>query len=115
MALLGKLWFLDKPIQQMSHHIAKKLPFMRNTSVTKNVAEFLGTSEEGAHLAMISVAASVTPGLFKIIWTPVAVREMYRAYRKEGFKGANEVGKWFLYGSTVMTTKKVISKVFKKR
>ena len=111
MASFEKLWFWEKPIQKISSRIAKALPFMHNTSVTKNVAELLGTSEEGAHMAMIGAATSATPGLFKIIWTPIAVRELYKAYRKEGFKGVAEAGKWFLQSSEVATaTKKVISK-----
>ena len=86
-----------------------------------NLAKKLGTSEEGAHMAMIGLTTFLTPGLFKIAWTPFALVELIKAYRKDGLKGATEAGKWYLKSSAaVITTKegttsaiKLISKAFK--
>jgi len=41
MGLFEKALFWEKPIQKISGLIAKALPFMRNTTVTKNLAEVL--------------------------------------------------------------------------
>ena len=116
-----KMLFWEKPIQKISRRIARALPFMSNTSVTQNLAKKLGTSEEGAHMAMIGLTTFLTPGLFKIAWTPFALVELIKAYRKDGLKGATEAGKWYLKSSAaVITTKegttsaiKLISKAFK--
>ena len=121
MSSFNKALFWEKPIQKISRRIAKALPFMSNTSVTKNVAEKLGTSEEGAHMAMIGLTTFLTPGLFKLAWTPLAVIELIKAYKKNGLKGATEAGKWYLKSSAaVITTKegttsaiKIISNAFK--
>lgn len=121
MASFKKALFWEKPIQKISRRIARALPFMSNTSVTQNIADKLGTTEEGAHMAMIGFTTSVTPGLFKIIWTPFAVVELIKAYQKDGFKGATEAGKWYLKSYAAVTTTKeeatsaikVINKAFK--
>jgi hypothetical protein len=103
---LGKILFWEKPIQQISRKIAKALPFMSNTSVTHNVAEKLGTTSEGAHMAMIGFATFFTPGLFKIIYTPMVITELIRAYKKDGAKGLTEAGKWYLRSSVAVVATK---------
>ena len=101
-----KALFWEKPIQLISRRIARALPFMSNTSVTRNVADKLGTTEEGAHMAMIGFTTFLTPGLFKIAWTPFAVIELIKAYRKDGLKGATEAGKWYLKSSAAVIVTK---------
>jgi len=98
---LGKILFWEKPIKKCSRRIAKTLPFLSNTSVTHNLAKKLGTSDEGAHMAMIGFITFLSPGLFKVIWTPLAIVELIRAYKKDRFKGIAEVGKWYLRSSAV--------------
>ena len=106
MSSFRKALFWEKPIQMVSRRIARELPFMSNTSVTQNVAERLGTSEEGAHMAMIGFTTFLTPGLFKIAWTPFAVIELIKAYKKNGLKGATEAGKWYLKSSAAVIATK---------
>ena len=121
MSSFNKALFWEKPIQKISRRIARALPFMSNTSVTKNVAEKLGTTEEGAHMAMIGLATFFTPGLFKIIYTPMVIAELIRAYKKDGSKGLTEAGKWYLRSSVAMVVTKqgttsaikIISNAFK--
>jgi len=96
MASLQKALFWEKPIQKISRKIARALPFMSNTSVTNNIAQKLNTTEEGAHMALIGLTTFVTPGLFKIAWTPLALVELIKAYRKGGIKDVKEAGKWYL-------------------
>ena len=104
MASLEKALFWEKPIQKISRRIARALPFMSNTSVTQNIAKKLNTTEEGAHMAIIGLTTFVTPGLFKIAWTPFAVVELIKAYRKGGLKGAKEAGKWYLKSAAAGVT-----------
>ncbi|MBT3362564.1 MAG: hypothetical protein HN929_00490 [Chloroflexi bacterium] len=99
MESLDKILFWEKPIQNISRKIAKALPFMSDTTVTHNVAQKLGTTSEGAHMAMIGLATFLTPGLFKIIYTPMIIAELIRAYKKDGSKGLTEAGKWYLRSS----------------
>jgi hypothetical protein len=99
---LGKILFWEKPIQKISRKIAKALPFMSDTSVTHNIAEKLGTTNEGAHMAMIGFATFLTPGLFKIIYTPMVIAELIRAYKKDGPEGIREAGKWYLRSSVAV-------------
>ncbi|MFC1951179.1 hypothetical protein ACFLXN_02075 [Chloroflexota bacterium] len=106
MSSLKKALFWEKPIQKVSRRIARALPFMSNTSVTRNVADKLGTTEEGAHMAMIGLTTFLTPGLFKIAWTPFALIELIKAYKKSGFEGATEAGKWYLKSSTAVIATK---------
>ena len=96
MPSLEKALFWEKPIQQISRRIARALPFMSNTSVTHNIAQKLNTTEEGAHMAMIGLTTFLTPGLFKIAWTPFALAELIKAYKKGGLKDVKEAGKWYL-------------------
>jgi len=95
-ASLEKALFWEKPIQKISRRIARALPFMANTSVTNNLAQKLNTTDEGAHMALIGLTTFVTPGLFKILWTPLVLRELYKAYKKGGIKDVKKAGKWYL-------------------
>jgi len=105
-ASLEKALFWEKPIQKLSRKIAKALPFMSNTSVTQNIAEKLNTTEEGAHMVLIGLTTFVTPGLFKIAWTPFAIAELVKAYRKGGLKDVKEAGKWYLKSAAAGLTVK---------
>ena len=106
MESLGKTLFWEKPIQKFSYRIAKALPFMSDTSVTRNLAEKLNTTDEGAHMAMIGFVTFLSPGLFKLLWTPFAITEMIKAYKKDRFKGVVEAGKWYLMSAAAGVTAK---------
>ena len=106
MASFEKVLFWEKPIAQISRKIARALPFMSNTSVTQNIAEKLNTTEEGAHMVLIGLTTFVTPGFFKIAWTPFALVELIKAYRKGGLKDVREASKWYLRSAAAGVTVK---------
>ena len=99
-----KLLFWEKYVQDISHRIAVKIPFMENTTITKNIAAKLETTEEGVHSALIGIATQLTPGMFKLVFTPFMVVEMIKAYRKDGRDGVKEALKWYLISSTAGIT-----------
>ena len=83
------------------------MPFMSNTTVTQNVAEKLGTTEEGAHMAMIGLTTGLLGGVFRLALLPFAVVELVKAYKKDRVGGLVETGAWYFMGSaTGITVKK---------
>jgi len=106
LASFEKALFWEKPIQKISRRIAKALPFMSDTSVTQNLAKKMNTTEEGTHMAMIGFVTFLSPGLFKVLWTPFAIAEMIKAYKKDRFRGVVEAGKWYLMSAAAGVTAK---------
>lgn len=101
-----KWLFWEKYVQRISRRIAVAAPFMSDTSVTGNVAEKLGTTEQGAHMAMIGLASGLTGGVFRLALAPLAIVEMIKAYKKDGKRGLIEAGTWYFGASSIGTTAK---------